>query len=243
MTLRDEQEKIQKAMNEALSGLQGDPWLAQRVLKNVKGDTKMKKRLSVSAAIVIALLSVSILALAASDWVGIGEFLGKIVGGWTVNEQAIVQPLKQKYSGALLDLTVTEAYWAEDGLSIVVRADAKSDGQLPFYSFEDGLLDEEGDITDYIEINGKKMKLDDWRQGRDMIRCEVRPGGEGWSWYKRTDEGLFLVVTEWNVDADAMKKGALLEFGYSCENMQTGETDYGVLNVKLPPMTMQQGHK
>ena len=46
MSLREEQEKVQRAMNSALSGLQEDPWLSQRVLANAKGEKKMKRKIS-----------------------------------------------------------------------------------------------------------------------------------------------------------------------------------------------------
>ena len=45
MNLHEEQQKVQKAMNTTLSGLQEDPWLTQRVLANVKGEEPVKKKL------------------------------------------------------------------------------------------------------------------------------------------------------------------------------------------------------
>ena len=74
MNLHEEQQKVQKAMNTTLSGLQEDPWLAQRVLANVKGEEPVKKKLSVSAILVIVLVAVSITAALAVGWVSkIGE--------------------------------------------------------------------------------------------------------------------------------------------------------------------------
>ena len=42
MNLRDEQKKVQQAMNASLSGLQEDPWLTGRVLATAKGEEKVK---------------------------------------------------------------------------------------------------------------------------------------------------------------------------------------------------------
>ena len=48
MSLREEQEKVQEAMNSALSGLQEDPWLTQRVLANAKGEEPVKRKISLA---------------------------------------------------------------------------------------------------------------------------------------------------------------------------------------------------
>ena len=67
MTLREEQEKVQTAMNAALSGLREDPWLARRVLANAKGENVVVKKISVSMVIAIALVLLTVTgALAAA---------------------------------------------------------------------------------------------------------------------------------------------------------------------------------
>ena len=59
MSLRDEQNRVQKSMNAALSGLQEDPWLTQRVFANVKGEEQVtKKRISALALVVILAVAV-----------------------------------------------------------------------------------------------------------------------------------------------------------------------------------------
>lgn len=70
MNLHEEQKRVQQAMNATLSGLREDPWLAQRVFANVKGEKNMKK-LSVSMVIAIALIILSITAAVAA---GLGLF-------------------------------------------------------------------------------------------------------------------------------------------------------------------------
>lgn len=71
MTLHEEQEKVQKAMNASLSGLQEDPWLARRILADMKGEEPMAKKLSVSMILIIVLLVLSISAALAA---GLGLF-------------------------------------------------------------------------------------------------------------------------------------------------------------------------
>lgn len=67
MTLHEEQKKVQAAMIATLSGLQEDPWLAQRVLANAKGEKTMVKKISAAMLIAILLIAVTITgALAAA---------------------------------------------------------------------------------------------------------------------------------------------------------------------------------
>ena len=55
MTLHEEQKKVQKAMKSALSGLQENPWLTQRVLANAKGEEPVKKKISTALVLFIVL--------------------------------------------------------------------------------------------------------------------------------------------------------------------------------------------
>ena len=55
MTLREEQERVQTAVRHSLSHLQEDPWLAQRVLANEKGEEPVKRKISLALVLVIVL--------------------------------------------------------------------------------------------------------------------------------------------------------------------------------------------
>ena len=58
MNLRDEQKKVQQAMNASLSGLQEDPWLTGRVLAKARGEEKVgKKKISALVLTVILILA------------------------------------------------------------------------------------------------------------------------------------------------------------------------------------------
>jgi hypothetical protein len=57
--------RIRHAVDTRLSGLQGDPWMAQRVLANAKGEVKVKKKLSVAFILIMVFILVAVGALAA----------------------------------------------------------------------------------------------------------------------------------------------------------------------------------
>ena len=82
MTLHEEQEKIQSAMKTALSGLQEDPWLTQRVLANAKGEEPVKKKLSATMVLVIVLVTITTaaLAVAAGKYFGWFDFYSEFYG-------------------------------------------------------------------------------------------------------------------------------------------------------------------
>ena len=112
MNLHEEQQKVQKAMNTTLSGLQEDPWLTQRVLANTKGEEPVKKKLSVSAILVIALIAVSITAALA---VGLVSNIGQM---YNMNDNSErqellknIQQLNDGYEGNAVRFVLTEALY------------------------------------------------------------------------------------------------------------------------------------
>ena len=112
MNLYEEQKKVQKAMNTTLSGLQEDPWLTQRVLANAKGEEPVKKKLSVSAILVIVLVAVSITAALAVGWVSkIGEMYN--MNDNTERQELLknIQQLNGGYEGNAVRCVLTEALY------------------------------------------------------------------------------------------------------------------------------------
>ena len=243
MSLHEEQERVQTAMNATLSGLREDPWLARRVLANAKGEEPVKKKMSVGILMIVFILAVTVVAFAASNWGGIADFLGRIVGGWNVNEEAIVTPVIRENTSKWLSLTATEAYWAEDGLSVILKVDAADAAHVVCYQHENGLETDEGEPSDRIEIGGEMVPTEQWRNGKDLITCEFAPVGEGWTWYERGDKELFIIITSNGVDAEQLKAGTDLTFEAYCLNVQTNEKEASTVTVALPAMTMQEGHK
>ena len=112
MNLHEEQQIVQNAMNTTLSGLQEDPWFAQRVLANVKGEEPVKKKLSVSAILVIVLVAVSITAALAVGWVShIGEMYN--MNDNTERQELLknIQQLNDGYEGNAVRCVLTEALY------------------------------------------------------------------------------------------------------------------------------------
>lgn len=72
MNDRQDIEKVQLALDTTFSHLKDDPWLAQRVLANAKGEVKVKKKLSVGLILAIVLVLAAMTALAAvlTDYFG-----------------------------------------------------------------------------------------------------------------------------------------------------------------------------
>lgn len=104
MNLNDEQKKVQNAMNHTLSGLQEDPWLAQRVLANAKGEEPMGKKVSGAFVAVCILL---ILTMATAVAAGV-LYLGRGLDA----ELQITEEIREVYQETELfdapDLSVTQ---------------------------------------------------------------------------------------------------------------------------------------
>ena len=77
MNLRDEQKKVQQAMNASLSGLQEDPWLTRRILAETKGEEPMKKKgigaLALTVILILALIGTACAVFSSR----IAEFFGR----------------------------------------------------------------------------------------------------------------------------------------------------------------------
>ena len=81
MTDRELREKMQKAVDHKLSGLQDDPWLAQRVMNRAEEEEPvMKKKLSFSLVLVLAGILMVGAALAAALHT---DFFNRVFGGET----------------------------------------------------------------------------------------------------------------------------------------------------------------
>jgi hypothetical protein len=71
---------VRHAVDMSLSGLQGDPWLAQRILANVKGEVKVKKKLSFGLVLAIVLLLTTLAVAIAATQLGWVDYLGESQG-------------------------------------------------------------------------------------------------------------------------------------------------------------------
>ena len=73
MTLHEEQERVQRAVEHSLAGMKSDPWLTQRVLARAKGEEPVKK-VSAALILVIALMLVT-MAVGLAAGTGLLDYL------------------------------------------------------------------------------------------------------------------------------------------------------------------------
>ena len=66
MNEQEFREQLHHAAETRLSGLQGDPWLAQRVMAQAKGEARVKKKLSVALILLLIFLVLTVTAIAVS---------------------------------------------------------------------------------------------------------------------------------------------------------------------------------
>ena len=82
MTENREDERIKSALNRTMSGLEGNPYLARRVVAASEGKVKVKKKFSIVMVLIIALLSTTCTALALemSGW-KIADYIRNVSAG------------------------------------------------------------------------------------------------------------------------------------------------------------------
>lgn len=186
MTLYEEQLKVQRAMGSSLAGLREDPWLAQRILANTKGDKIVKKKISASMIIAIAALCIIATAIAAGVtyhqynqkwwWDNRNnlekeynpEMYGAVMANMTEN------PEQQQCEDDQVAITVQDASWAPeaDTLTISLTASPKDPGRNELHNMQ--ALDTDGS---YIGEGGS-----------DTVTDDSEDRAVHWLW--RTDIGL-----------------------------------------------------
>lgn len=127
MNLHEEQKKVQKAMNAALSGLREDPWLTQRVLANAKGEKPVKRKLSL-ALVLSVILALAVLgtayALTSSQ---VAEFFrqhwNSDLGDWL--EAGKIARIGETVTLGGVDFTLDEVIYRERGIYGVGTARVK----------------------------------------------------------------------------------------------------------------------
>ena len=130
MNLKSEQKKVQTAMDAALSGLQEDPWLAQRVLANTKGEEPVKKR-GIGALVLVVILVLAMAGTACAVFSSqIAEYFGRFWGadqGERLKEGKIAQ-VEDSVTVSGLVFTLEEVAYKDQafyGLVTIRTADEK----------------------------------------------------------------------------------------------------------------------
>ena len=156
--------QVCRAVDTRLSGLQGNPWLAQRVLAHAKGEQKVKKKVSVGFILLMVLILAAVTALAA---ISLNAFYENtiqqegesgLIQDWSAAEQTALvdwmveagieldgdqvlklhQPgLSEEEKSALAMEIITGYYPARDGILTTVDIIAKEKGPVEYWSLED----------------------------------------------------------------------------------------------------------
>ena len=107
----EEREIFQNAVDRRLSGLQENPFLAQRIMNAEKGEIKVKKKLTMSMVLVIVLLLIAVTALAA------GIIFAKRVPATEIADQALLKTYG--ITAQMQSLFIRETAEGEGGTTVV----------------------------------------------------------------------------------------------------------------------------
>lgn len=192
MTLREEQERVQKAVGNSLSHVQADPWLARRVLANAKGEEPMGKKISVLMILVIALTIVSMTAALAA---GLGLF-GELAQSQGADDRLpALEEASESVSASLttedgITIEIDQAYYEGDRVFMSYRMsgnhasaelhEGAPEGEYPWQLELENTIAAETFGNDVPEL----QRLNAWLDGK----------GQRWgiSSYATVHDGLYL---------------------------------------------------
>ncbi|MBE5784045.1 MAG: DUF4179 domain-containing protein [Clostridiales bacterium] len=193
-----EKERIKKAYETSLSGLQEDPWLAQRVLNEGKEKKRMKKSISLLLAFALTLM-VGTAAYAATQW-GIYDFLGSMLGKQPAGADQVMQSNLHQETVNGVEITVKEAGYDGKTLFLLYSyriLDAKEpigiqkNGAYLITEADENLLYEKnvGWWIDQLWINGKAVDM---------------PGNSGSSIWGSDVPGEIIHAEYWRLDNEEL---------------------------------------
>ena len=195
----DEKRRMQNTLNQSLSGLKENPFLAQRVIEQAKGEPVMKKK--ISAAFILAMILLFLLAAAAiAEVLGINVFevFGKTnaryaeLAPYTTVEntpEVSVNSVKLGQTSA----AINSAYY--DGTSLIVGYAIRNGSYMEEYIPDETLTAEMTQMDNnlvWMANNDEEGELiAAWMQARDegrkagLVRYSV-----GTSDHTETDDGI-----------------------------------------------------
>ena len=194
--------RFQEAVDRRLSGMEGDPWLAKKIIAAEKEEKKVKKKISAGLALALALACAFAFALAEA-WPEIGTFLDE--KGITAHRDLIArQPSGNTARGSTENgtdnhtaplSTVLPITTPETGFLNIWVDRAESDGNslrsssIMIEPFNSGLAVFEELEPEYPEgwngedeppleeklllVDDEYIAISEWRGGRQMVECFV----------------------------------------------------------------------
>ena len=174
MTENREDERIKSALNRTMSGLEGNPYLARRVIAASKGEVKVKKKLSIVTVLTIALMLISVTALALelSGW-KIADYIRNVSEGkvdddfesgfnqdLTLDFEGIRFHVRDAYAAGNKIIIVTEASCLENETTMILPSETICDPDVtPARQYIKGLagVDDEITLSEYARQKGLSM--------------------------------------------------------------------------------------
>lgn len=174
---------VQHAVNARLSGLQENPWMARRVLTAIKGEEKVKKKISVGLLFVIIAIFCTGVAIAANT--NLFEYFAKINGGDYLNKanqaakfydaQTITIPQDGHFSEAAF--SVDQSYY--DGQTLIIAYTLSKKWIPSQFLTEDEALAAHGDWVSEAYLDMPKPRLDDILSPEDVSLFEQKRKQDG----------------------------------------------------------------
>lgn len=174
MTENREDERIKSALNRMMSGLEGNPYLARRVVAASKGEVKVKKKLSIVTVLTIALMLISVTALALelSGW-KIADYIRNVSEGkvdddfesgfnqdLTLDFEGIRFHVRDAYAAGNKIIIVTEASCLENETTMILPSETICDPDVTLArQYIKGLagVDDEITLSEYARQKGLSM--------------------------------------------------------------------------------------
>lgn len=202
MTDPEIRKRIHRAVDTTLSGLEGDPLLGQRVilLARQKEEPKMKKKISVGFAIVLALLVMSMTALAAAGLWGVFDFAA-LRGGTPLEEAAnSVQRGITQQGGQTEWATFTLREAICDGKAAYLLFDVKPTDEHTLLARGEVKPEDEAWALGLDEAAPEGMTVAQWAEEHGYTRIvwfDVQPiapfaGNSAFRIVKRMEDGMML---------------------------------------------------
>ena len=183
--------QVHQAVDQMTKTAKEDPWLAQRIRAQVKGEEPVKKKISASLIVVIALL---ILSLSAALAAGLGIFDKIYEGGYPDERLPVLETVSEPVgtthtTGEGVTLEISKAYFEGDRVFVAYRLT----GPLTYVELHEGAPEQEyeWDVTENLVMAGnfgsdnpEKQRMIDFLDG----------SGQRWALVENSivSDGLFL---------------------------------------------------
>ena len=225
MTLREEQERVQKAVVHSLAHVREDPWLAQRVLAKAKGEEPVKRKLSLALVLSVMFgLAVIGTAYALSSSL-VAEFFaqhwGHDYGEWLQGGK--VARIGETVTLGGVEFTLDEVVYRDRGIYGVgtARPADEKDVLLPMdladgWEIEDVQQTEEAQalIRQVKSTGGRLLSIDCWPE---------RIGVDGGSMVNAGDVGTYNLRNEDSSITFSFETG-----GYALEDGTTYQLELSI---------------